>query len=339
MLKTLKIFNFQAHQKLVLDLASDVTTIKGPSDVGKSAVIRALRWLCLNDISGDGFISRGAEEAVAILELREKDGRAFKIVRRKGKENLYKLDGEVFRAFGANNVPDSISRVLQLSEVNFQGQHDFPFWLGERNAGEVSRQLNAVIDLSIIDQSVSKIGSALRSAREKASVSGERLREKKAKLESLAGSEARIKKFDDAKSKWDRAEKASADFGALKLIIETAESYDLPFLENREAAAKELYDKASLLRKIASEEANLRVLAERIEAETERAGAVPDFSPVESAWEELSVAESEELNLSELVSEIESGEAWLADQEKRAKALLAGLSKIQCPTCGAKKSL
>ena len=66
-LKSIKLINFQTHQEVKLDLSPTITTIKGPTDSGKSSVLRALRWVCLNDIPGDEFIREGATCARVIL--------------------------------------------------------------------------------------------------------------------------------------------------------------------------------------------------------------------------------------------------------------------------------
>ena len=47
-LSRLSLTNFQKHERLALDLDPRLTSIAGDSDRGKSAVLRALAWLCLN---------------------------------------------------------------------------------------------------------------------------------------------------------------------------------------------------------------------------------------------------------------------------------------------------
>ena len=156
MLERLTIENFQAHSKLDLKLDPAVTTIVGPSDAGKSAVIRALIWLATNRPLGDSFIRDGETRARVSLLV---DSRW--IVRTRGKsENTYSIDGEELKAFG-NEVPSEVSQLLNLSPINLQHQHDSPFWFSE-TAGEVSRQLNQIVDLSIIDRTLANLDKAAR---------------------------------------------------------------------------------------------------------------------------------------------------------------------------------
>lgn len=179
MFTKLTIKNFQAHQKLALDLDPGVTSIVGASDRGKSAVIRALRWLATNRPAGQEFIRDGGKQAEVNLSV---DGRCITRQRSKSK-NDYFLDDEVYKAFG-NEPPEDITTLLNLDEINFQGQHDSPFWFTE-TAGEVSRQLNRIVDLEIIDSTLAKLDKTNRDALAEARVlSGqlEEAKEERAKL-------------------------------------------------------------------------------------------------------------------------------------------------------------
>lgn len=149
MLRKLLIKNFQTHQKLQIDLSPTITTIVGKSDVGKSAIYRAIRWIATGLPKGNHFIRWGEKTASVILEVDN-----HKVIRRKGSSNIYKLDGKEFKAL-RTDVPEDIKQTLNLAPINFQSQHDSPFWFAE-SAGEISRQLNAIVDLSLIDTSIKK---------------------------------------------------------------------------------------------------------------------------------------------------------------------------------------
>ena len=179
MIEELRIQDFQAHKKRRIIFDDGVTTIVGPSDVGKSAIIRALAWVSSNSIMGAAFIREGAKQATVELKV---DGQ--KITRVRGKStNTYQLDDEDFKAFG-NGVPASISELMQLDSVNFQGQHDSPFWFAE-TAGEVSRQLNRVINLEIIDDALAHAGQVYRNARSTFDMVAKRRGDAKAALSEL----------------------------------------------------------------------------------------------------------------------------------------------------------
>lgn len=154
---------FQVHDKIDIELGSSITTIRGDSDSGKSSLLRALRWVCLNKPRGDGFIKHG--EICSRVRLKFDD---VVITREKSKkDNLYQIkkDGqsEEFKAFG-NDVPPAISQLLNVGEINFSGQHEGSFWFS-LSPPELARQINKIVDLELIDNTFSKIDSRIRTQR------------------------------------------------------------------------------------------------------------------------------------------------------------------------------
>ena len=109
MIKKLLIRNFQIHSKLKIEFDPRITTIIGSSDVGKSSVIRAIKWVCKNNPQGQAFIKDGTKGTSVKLFVDDKS-----ITRKRTKsENTYFLDKNEFKAFGPN-VPDTISKVLNI---------------------------------------------------------------------------------------------------------------------------------------------------------------------------------------------------------------------------------
>jgi exonuclease SbcC len=226
MIDKLQIQNFQCHSKRKIEL-DGVTSVIGPSDSGKSAIIRALRWICQNTPQGDQFIKDGAKGCTAVLEL---DGHSVK--RRKGKGiNEYYLDGKVFKSFGTS-VPDSVTKVLNISDLNFQGQHDAPFWFSD-TAGQVSKNLNAIVDLQLIDECLSNAGSRVRKAKTEKEIVESKLKEFTEICESLEWTVEcikllkKIKKLEqyieDIENKQAKLKRILVDIEELKLTIEECE--------------------------------------------------------------------------------------------------------------------
>lgn len=207
MLESLLIQNFRIHEKRRIDFDPRITTLTGPTNSGKTAAISALRWVCLNSPRSDAFIRRGARGASVQLLA---DG--HKIGRRRGKgTNCYVLDGEEFHAIGTS-VPDTIADVLRVGNLNFQGQFDSPFWFG-LTAPEVSRQLNAIVDLDIIDESLANVGKVVRSAKASAALADQRLLEAEQDVEGLVWVSAANVAFEQteaAELEWARS-RASHD--------------------------------------------------------------------------------------------------------------------------------
>lgn len=335
MLKSLKLYNFQAHRKRLIQFDPAITTIRGPTDVGKSAVLRALRWLALNDTGGDEFVTWGADEAVAIVELEDGAGGEAKIVRRKGRENVYKLNGQVFKAFGAGKVPDTVAQALDLNEINFQKQHDKPFWLDDP-AGEVSRQLNKVIDLSVIDTALSNAAKMVRQSRERVSVSEARLGEKRTReAEALSGT-IRIGKFRVLKDQYDKLAKIKSDHDQLEAVVLLADSIDVPALERQAAQAGVLFQKALRLRNLVGGHSRLSEIVEGIEECDRVIREVPDIRPLSEKWAALKQARLRREQLQSLADELEEMDDLVRQNEQTEKERREIVERYACPTCGRK---
>jgi len=170
--------NFQAHKSLEVEFGN-ITCIIGSSDVGKSAVLRALRWVCLNKGSIKAFQRKGSKYVKVTLLL---DGKS--ISRVKGRENKYVFGiKHTYTAIGSD-VPETISKQINVSELNFQQQHDAPFWFS-KSPGQVSRELNQVVNLDQMDASLSRVGSRLRDVKTRVAAAEERLSAVTATYKSL----------------------------------------------------------------------------------------------------------------------------------------------------------
>lgn len=218
MIKKLRIKNFQKHKKLDIKFSDKVTTIVGKSDAGKSSVLRSLLWLISNKPKGDSFIQVGEKSAAVRIET---DGHL--ITRRKGKSNTYEIDGEELHAFGSD-VPQKIQDVLKMGDINFQGQHDAPFWLSD-SAGQVSRNLNHIVDLGIIDRSFSNVSKKLRKAKTETEIIQKRIDQSTEEKNNLEWIVEASKDFTGMKSSSDKIEELDSKIDELENTISEIESY------------------------------------------------------------------------------------------------------------------
>lgn len=158
MIERLSIAALQSHRGSELAFGPGMNVIVGSSDAGKSAVLRALRWVCENRPAGDGLVPHGGEEADVELSV---DG--VPVRRFKGKStNAYQLAGRELVAFG-RGVPDEVSELLNVEDVNFHRQMDPPFLL-TLSGQEITRYLNRMVDLDVIGASLKRAVSEEREA-------------------------------------------------------------------------------------------------------------------------------------------------------------------------------
>jgi DNA repair ATPase RecN len=152
MLKSVELKNFQAHSELDVPISPGITVIVGPSNAGKSSVFRAIRWVVEHKpISG---LQKHGEDNTSV-KLKTDNG---SVIRFKNEDGYgYSVDGGVYVAC-ANAQPAPVRQVLGLSEICLQGQHDPPFLL-TLTPGQMARELNRIVDLSVIDQANSEINS------------------------------------------------------------------------------------------------------------------------------------------------------------------------------------
>lgn len=157
-----------------------VTTLVGPSDVGKSAVVRALYHACFNKPAGVGHLRHGATSYE--VRLASESGTVLRGRGRGG--NVYRLGKAVFKSFGVG-VPAPVSGALNLSRDNFQLQHDAPYWLS-LSPPQAGKELNKVVNLQLIDRVLANAGRRVRRAKERAEWTRERLQEARQSRDSLA---------------------------------------------------------------------------------------------------------------------------------------------------------
>ena len=161
MIQSLQIHNFQSHKNTFIEFGKNVNIFIGFSDSGKTAIIRALRWVITNKPSGDAFRSNWGGDTIVILTLVN----GTKVRRTKGNStNEYELiikgaDPLVFKAFGTD-VPVEIEKALSFDSINLQEQLDAPYLLSE-TPGTVAKHFNKIAKLEKIDTGIQYVQSII----------------------------------------------------------------------------------------------------------------------------------------------------------------------------------
>jgi exonuclease SbcC len=175
-----------------------VNCIIGNSDAGKSAILRAIRWVLFNRPSGESFRSWWGGTTKATIFTNDQ-----KITRIRGKQNGYFLNGKLLEAV-RSDVPDEVSKALNMSEINIQRQHDKVFLFSD-SPGEVARHFNEIAHIDDIDYATKNIQSWIRKTNQEIEVTNNQITnytedlKKYSNLESLEYQVSELEKLDQRK--------------------------------------------------------------------------------------------------------------------------------------------
>lgn len=150
-IKRIELQNFQSHVKTIIEPAGPgfLTVITGPSDSGKTAIIRALKWLLYNQPQGAEFTRTGASMVRVAVDYA---GGVTVVRERTASTNRYKIlqpgteKPQVFEGFGSS-VPLEIQNITGIRPIkiadqelllNLSEQLDPPF-LGQKSTTAPAR--------------------------------------------------------------------------------------------------------------------------------------------------------------------------------------------------------
>jgi exonuclease SbcC len=164
--------NFQTHKDVTFKFSPGINFIVGPSRKGKTVVRRALTWLKDNRPIGNKYVSfwdrddkknpktnhsveisvDNKDDYYSISRIKAPDFNGYEVWNSESDDHGAPLYS--FEAIGTD-VPDEITKILNLSEVNIRKQWDQPFLLSE-SPGKVAEFFNKIIRLDIIDDILSE---------------------------------------------------------------------------------------------------------------------------------------------------------------------------------------
>ncbi|WP_353095244.1 AAA family ATPase [Tissierella praeacuta] len=156
--------NFQSHKDSVIEFDDQLNVIVGPSDSGKTAILRGIRWALYNEPSGDYFIREGSSECSVTVIFN--DGTKVKRYRSKSKNTYFLYDSDdneiKFEGFGTS-VPQEIidkigiKKILLDSDlsnsINLSDQLEGAFLLSEKGSTRAT-SIGRLVGVNIIDDAL-----------------------------------------------------------------------------------------------------------------------------------------------------------------------------------------
>lgn len=292
MIERLRLKNFQKHGDFRTELDPRVTAIVGPSDSGKSSLLRSYAWLMLNRPRGSSFIRHNQKEAMVELWV---DGVGIRRERTKTK-NRYRLrkDGKTIdlEAVGSS-VPEDVRSIIRMTEDNFQDQHDPPYWFS-LSGREVAKRLNEIVDLDQADRAIKWLGSRKNKAKSEVEVCKDRISRAKAEKSVVEFAPKLKRDFDQLRRQQADLVEIGDEIGSLTCLVADmtarkkraadltaivqGSEKDLRRLDERKAMVDGLADKVdgighliqqieSTKKRVSRSESDLNELAERFRRE------------------------------------------------------------------------
>jgi exonuclease SbcC len=173
--------NFQSHIHSTLEFGTGLNVIIGPSDNGKSAVLRAIRWAMYNEPRGTEFVRAGCRECRVTITMHDGTEVVRELLLTKSGgvgRNRYLLrapdhEPQVFEGFGSS-VPAEIVKAHGMPEVlldtdkrvvlSFGSQLEGPFLLTDSGSLR-ARAIGRLLGVHVVDAAVRNTQRDLRSVR------------------------------------------------------------------------------------------------------------------------------------------------------------------------------
>jgi hypothetical protein len=333
MIERIRIRNFQVHEDLDLSF-EPVTTITGSNDSGKSSIMRAIRWVLYNQPRGDKFIRWGTNAASVMLRI---DDRTVK--RERGPSvNAYHLDGEKYTSFDSNQVPKTIADFLNVGPDNAQVQDAAVFWFSD-TAGEVAKKLNAVINLTEIDDAMEFAASEVRRAKSIVGFTEDRLKQ----AEEDADQTKWADRFDAALINLEELAnehgQVVADRGVLQTLLTAGEQINAERkrLDAAYTAGTELVRLGTEAIAARDERTGLETLLATVERLEAQAVDPPDLSEVMALRDAAITAGQRRVEMEhwvEIGEQLEDELCQLDEELSEHEETLKRMGASRCPTCG-----
>lgn len=264
-IKSIEIINFQSHKNTKISFENGLNVICGPSDNGKSAIIRALKWVLYNEPKGTDFITQGENSCRVSITL--SDG--IKVTReRSGGKNIYRLCDEngketTFEGFGTDIPPEILNahgiirlRIDSSSSqcINIADQLEAPFLISQPGSAK-AKAIGKLVGVDVIDEAIKELSKEMTYLQSQEKETQSELDKIKEQLKAYEGL-PRLKEYLDLKeSKINRIKSMTDRYGRLTDLKKNLISLEMEIDKNRKITErlKNVDKAAEMLAKLQNE--------------------------------------------------------------------------------------
>jgi DNA repair exonuclease SbcCD ATPase subunit len=256
---------------------------------------------------------------------------------KKTRGNEYQVNGKRFKAFGSE-VPPQVLKELKLEQVNFQQQLEGPYWF-QLPASQVAKQLNDIVNLSIIDKVLHNANKRVRDSESEKKVLKNQVLELKKDIKSSKWIEPCRKEWKQLREmKRDRIA-LLAECGQLSALLKEIEGNQTKWLESCLIAFSPVRNAHHSLAKKKEEINSLRLLIEEYEESSpvQLKSLLSDFQSLHEIRQKSDTFAENRRTLSMEIDNFEENSKEVENLCNRLieyKEALKKLSKRRCKTCG-----
>ena len=182
MFKELLIELFQSHERTHLEFSPFVNVIVGMSTSGKTAIRRAINLVAKNRPSGARFYSKFSKDLKKPTHINIKfDNGEIDLIKKVklDKQGKIKIDKTSYQVITNNqtfnfpegigdSVPDQVSDLINMNELNIQGQFDPHFLIGnETSGGAAARIINKITNMDQVHIWTSKLTTRINESQKR----------------------------------------------------------------------------------------------------------------------------------------------------------------------------
>lgn len=222
MLKLAEINNFRTHKYTKLEFVNGINCIVGNPDSGKTNIIRFINWLLKNRPLGIKFHSDFTKDITSGNIVFDNG----KISLSKDKKSEYRInDGEPLKAIGTGDVPDEVSQLANMTDLNIQRQLDKPFLICE-SPTEVAKIFNRITKLEKVDTSISLLTTDINSENKKIKILENQELELKQQIEDLGDIEEMNTLNDSIQKKQEQIDNIENKIEGIEDVVLSINDYN-----------------------------------------------------------------------------------------------------------------